>query len=101
MGRLRATLTSLRRCQIPEYELWRQRTGECDVPELVWQEGSVVDRNWCQRWTHTDTHRAAQLEKERERAQVLILPAKKQAEAVLDPWKRNESSAGEFLHEDK
>lgn len=48
-----------------------------------------------------DTHRAAQLEKERERAQVLILPAKKQAEAVLDPWKRNESSAGEFLHEDK
>lgn len=66
MGRLHATLTSLRRGQIPEYELWRQRTGECDVPELVWQEGSVVDCNWCQWWTPTDTHRAAQLEGEKE-----------------------------------
>lgn len=58
MGRFHATLTYLRRSQIPENELWKQRTDKGVVPEPVWQEGAVTECNWCQWWTHT-----AQLER--------------------------------------
>lgn len=46
-----------------------------------------------------DTHSSAA--GERERQQALILLVETQMEALVDSGKRNEASAGEFLHEDK
>lgn len=38
---------------------------------------------------------------ERKHQQALILLVETQMEALMDPWKRNEASAREFLHKDK